>query len=175
MLIDAAPVVRIPTLEALSAYARRVAGAVGVLSCRIFGVPGDAADDFAIFLGETLQLTNILRDVDEDAAIDRLYLPTELLVQSLIPTDGPATAIVADLRFREVCDKVAVEVADRYQTLPGMIPASYRRQLRPALIMQLGYEAIFKKLKLRGWRNRGPRPRLTKRERLVTILDAFGR
>jgi phytoene synthase len=175
MLIDAAPVVRIPTLQALSAYARRVAGAVGVLSCRIFGVPGDAADDFAIFLGETLQLTNILRDVDEDAAIDRLYLPTELLEQSLIPTDGSATSIVADLRFREVCDKIAADVADRYQALPSMIPAKNRRQLRPALIMQLGYEAIFKKLKARGWRNRGPRPRLSKRERLVTILDAFGR
>jgi phytoene synthase len=175
MLIDAAPVVRIPTLEALSAYARRVAGAVGVLSCRIFGVPGDAADDFAIFLGETLQLTNILRDVDEDAAIDRLYLPTDLLMQSLIPPEGPATSIVADLRFREVCDKVAAEVADRYRVLPSMMPAEYRRQLRSALIMQLGYEAIFNKLKARGWRNRGPRPRLTKRERLATVLGAFSR
>jgi phytoene synthase len=175
MLIDAAPSVRIADRAGLAAYARRVAGAVGVLSCRIFGVPDDSAKAFAIYLGETLQVTNILRDVDEDAEIDRLYLPADLLTKMGIGTAGHARSIVADPRIAEVCAKLAAEVDDRYRRLPGMVPAQYRGPLRPALIMQHGYERVFRKLVARGWRARGPRPRLSKMERASTMLAAFGR
>ena len=172
MTIDAAPAVRIADRAALSAYARRVAGAVGVLSCRIFGAP-DGTKDFAIYLGETLQLTNILRDVDEDATIDRLYLPLDMLAAVGIATEANPLEIAADPRIVQVCETLAAEVAERYRALPGLFPVKYRKEMRSALIMQKAYGLIFDKLLARGWRERGQRPRLSKREGLVTVLSAF--
>jgi len=175
MLIDAAPSVRIADRAALSAYARRVAGAVGVLSCGIFGAPDAASKEFAIYLGETLQLTNILRDVDEDAAIDRLYLPLAMIAAAGIPIDQDVGSIVADPRIAGVCEQLAAEVTERYRRLPAMLPKDYRRELRSARIMQSAYGLIFRKLTARGWRNRAVRPRLTKREGLATILAAYAK
>lgn len=175
MTIDAAPLVRIADRQALSDYARRVAGAVGVLSCRIFGAPGEEAKAFAIYLGETLQLTNILRDVDEDAAIDRLYLPLDMIQAAGIPTDQEIKAIVADPRIVGICEILAGEVSQRYRLLPAMTPRAYWRELRSARIMQTAYGLVFQKLLARGWRERGVRPRLTKREGLVTVLSSYGR
>jgi phytoene synthase len=173
MLIDAAPAVRIADRAALSDYARRVAGAVGVLSCRIFGAPDEATKDFAIYLGETLQLTNILRDIDEDAAIDRLYIPIELIRSAGIPSDGNAMSIVADPRIVGICDSLAAEVTERYRALPDMLPIKYRRELRSARIMQSAYGMVFRKLIARGWHERGIRPRLTKREGIMTVLATY--
>jgi phytoene synthase len=172
MAVDATPSVRIADRAGLAAYARRVAGAVGVLSCRIFGAP-DGTKDFAIYLGETLQLTNILRDVDEDAAIDRVYLPLDRLAALGIATDANPTDIVADPRIVQVCESLAAEVTERYRRLPELFPAKYRKEMRSALIMQKAYGLIFDKLMARGFRQRGQRPRLTKREGLATILSAF--
>jgi len=173
MLVDAAPSVRIADRAGLAAYARRVAGAVGVLSCRIFGVPDPWAKEFAIHLGETLQVTNILRDVDEDAAIDRLYLPQDMLAEAGINPAGSPTAIVADPRVAEVCARLSAELDARYRHVATLVPAGSRPTLRAALIMMYGYERIFQKLKARGWARRGERPRLSKRERLATIAAAF--
>lgn len=80
MEMDADGPIVAPPLEKLLAYTRRVAGAVGQLSMPVFGAArGEASDKFALALGDALQLTNILRDVAEDAKIGRLYLPAELL------------------------------------------------------------------------------------------------
>ncbi len=170
MLIDAAPSVRIADRQALSDYARRVAGAVGVLSCQIFGAPGSEAKTFAIYLGETLQVTNILRDVDEDAAIDRLYLPLDMIRAAGIPADQDVKAIAADPRIAGICEHLAAEVSEMYRRVPEFMPAWYRKELRSARIMQTAYGLIFEKLKARGWRSRGARPRLSKREAFSTIL-----
>jgi squalene synthase HpnD/squalene synthase HpnC len=170
MLIDATPAVRIADREALSHYARRVAGAVGVLSCQIFGAPGREAKAFAIYLGETLQVTNILRDVDEDAAIDRLYLPLDMIRAAGISTEQDIKAIVADPRIAGICEHLADEVSEMYRRVPEIMPTQYRKELRSARIMQAAYGLIFQKLRARGWRNRGARPRLSKREALSTIV-----
>ncbi|HTZ34907.1 MAG TPA: squalene/phytoene synthase family protein, partial [Stellaceae bacterium] len=79
MEMDAAADIRAPDLATLDLYCARVASAVGHLSVSIFGDPGAAAHEVADALGRALQLTNILRDLDEDAARGRLYLPRELL------------------------------------------------------------------------------------------------
>jgi len=80
MEMDADGPIVAPSMQKLMSYTRRVAGAVGRLSMPVFGAPkGEASDRFALALGDALQLTNILRDVAEDAAIGRLYLPRELL------------------------------------------------------------------------------------------------
>src|SRR5579885_214253 len=63
-----------PSLAALDLYCDRVASAVGRLSTRAFGMPAREGDALAHQLGRAFQLTNILRDLDEDAAMGRLYL-----------------------------------------------------------------------------------------------------
>lgn len=69
--------VRITGEQELELYCRRVASAVGLLSARIFGAKGESVEAYASRLGIALQLTNILRDVAEDAAMGRIYIPRE--------------------------------------------------------------------------------------------------
>src|SRR6202042_651842 len=73
MEMDAAEDIRAPDLATLDLYCARVAGAVGHLSVHVFGDPSPAAHRVADALGRALQLTNILRDLDEDARRGRLY------------------------------------------------------------------------------------------------------
>lgn len=76
MLMDSG-IVRFATFADLEPYCRRVASAVGLISTRIFGAQSPDAERYAEQLGIALQLTNILRDVAEDAAMDRIYIPLE--------------------------------------------------------------------------------------------------
>ena len=93
MEMDADGPIIAPPMTKLRAYTRRVAGAVGMLSMRIFGAwIGPQSERAALALGDAFQLTNILRDVEEDAAIGRLYLPREALERAGVPTDDPMAA-----------------------------------------------------------------------------------
>src|SRR4029079_18771521 len=75
MEMDAREDIRAPSFATLDLYCDRVGSAVGRLSVRVFGVAEDDGKLLAHHLGRALQLTNILRDLDEDASIGRLYLP----------------------------------------------------------------------------------------------------
>ena len=77
--MDVAEDIRAPDWELLDLYCDRVASAVGRLSVRIFGIDDTNGLELAHHLGRALQMTNILRDLDEDAAMGRLYLPKEAL------------------------------------------------------------------------------------------------
>jgi len=77
MEMDVPQDIRAPDLATLDLYCDRVASAVGRLSVRVFGLPQEDGILLAHHLGRALQLTNILRDIDEDAALGRLYLPRE--------------------------------------------------------------------------------------------------
>ena len=77
--MDAREDIRAPSLERLELYCDRVACAVGRLCVRIFGMDDTDGNALAHHLGRALQYTNILRDIDEDAAVGRLYLPREAL------------------------------------------------------------------------------------------------
>jgi len=67
--------IRYPSFPDLEIYCHRVASTVGLVSASIFGAKGDAVEQYAERLGIALQLTNILRDVAEDAAMGRIYIP----------------------------------------------------------------------------------------------------
>ena len=75
MEMDVPQDIRAPDMATLDLYCDRVASAVGRLSVRVFGLPEEDGIELAHHLGRALQLTNILRDIDEDAAIGRAYLP----------------------------------------------------------------------------------------------------
>src|SRR5439155_25690889 len=93
MEMDAAAQIRAPDWAKLDLYCDRVASAVGRLSVRVFGLGEADGILLAYHLGRALQLTNILRDLDEDAAIGRLYLPREALVEAGIMSTDPVKVI----------------------------------------------------------------------------------
>ncbi len=92
MAMDAERDIRAPDWATLDLYCDRVASAVGRLSVRIFGLADERGVALAHHLGRALQLTNILRDIDEDASIGRLYLPREALAAAGVTTDEPLAA-----------------------------------------------------------------------------------
>src|SRR4051794_9439854 len=89
MQMDAADDIRAPSYATLDLYCDRVASAVGRLSVRVFGMPSGPGQELARHLGRALQLTNILRDLDEDADLGRLYLPREALQRVGIDSTEP--------------------------------------------------------------------------------------
>lgn len=173
MTIDAATEVRIADRAGLAHYARCVAGTVGVMAVKIFGCPDKASEAFAVAQGEALQLTNILRDVDEDAILGRLYLPQSWLQEAGIATDAPITTIVADPRTAQVCARLAAEIRPLYAALPGLMPQGTERRMKAALIMQKSYRRIFEMLEARGYGDRSVRPRLSKREKIGILLSVL--
>src|SRR6185503_20221971 len=91
-----------PVLKELELYCDRVASAVGRLSVRVFGMDDSDGKALAHHLGRALQLTNILRDIDEDADLGRLYLPREALTLAAIECSDPKI-VAADSRLGAAC------------------------------------------------------------------------
>lgn len=132
----------------LRLYCRRVAGAVGLLSIHVFGEPG--ARDFALAMGDALQLTNILRDIGEDAAIGRLYLPSDLMAKHGIETGDPQEAI-RHPALRLVCEELLREAEQRFVDTETELRRHDRAKLKPALVMGAVYRGYLKRLKRRGF------------------------
>lgn len=150
MEMDAEGPIVAPTMEKLLAYTRRVAGSVGLLSMPCFGAPKNtAADEFALSLGDALQLTNILRDVAEDAAIGRLYLPAELLDRHDVPKD-PAL-VVGAAGLAAVASDVGALAKEKFTAARTALKHLDWRIVRPALLMMGVYQAYLAKLETRGW------------------------
>jgi phytoene synthase len=162
MRTDAAPAVRIADAAALDLYCRRVAGSVGAMAVRIFGAP--EAVDIGLALGHTLQLVNILRDLDEDAARDRVYLPLDLLTEHGI-ADGPAARILAAPGIAAVAGRIALQAEAGFARAESALQATGTGALLPARIMMWGYRRLFDRLVARGFAAPRARPRLTAGEK----------
>lgn len=171
METDAADRLRLEDEAALDLYCRRVAGSVGAMSVRIFGAP--EAEGFGLALGHTFQLTNILRDVDEDAVRERVYVPLSLLAAEGIP-DGPAAEIVRHPRFAGLCARLAERARAGFAAAQADIRAYDAQALKPAAVMMWGYHRLFERLLARGWEGARPRPRLTLAEKLRMAAMALG-
>lgn len=150
MEMDARESMVAPDRAAFALYCRRVAGAVGCLSIRAFGTDGPAAEELAVALGDALQITNVLRDLDEDAARGRLYLPAELLEEAGIPLGSPAF-VLDHPALDTVCTALAQEAHERFARSAQLIAACERSSVRPAIVMMHVYRLILERLERRGW------------------------
>lgn len=149
MEMDAdAPLVA-PDEATLDLYCDRVAAAVGRLSVRAFGDASAAADEVAYHLGRALQLTNILRDLHEDAQRGRLYLPRELLDASGIPPDPRAA--LAHAALPQACATLAARAQAHFDAASRCMQRCDRTAMKPARLMGATYAAILAKLEARGW------------------------
>jgi phytoene synthase len=161
-----------PDYAALDLYCDRVASAVGRLSVRIFGMPDEAGVELAFHLGRALQLTNILRDLDEDAAMGRLYLPAEALAAAGIASRDPL-AVVADPRIDAACRWVATKAHEHYAAADAVLKRRPAGRIRSPRLMGEVYSAILRATEAEGWAP--PRRRVSLgRGRLLWLVVRHG-
>lgn len=171
MEMDAGAPIVAPSLAVLDLYCDRVAAAVGRLSVRIFGDPGAAAQDVAHALGRALQLTNILRDVGEDAARGRLYLPHEFLEAEAVPLDARAALSSPDLP--KVCAKVEVLAQKYFYEAESAMRLCDARAMRPARLMAASYKPLLKILRDQKFDYAGGRVSLPKWRKLALAARLY--
>jgi squalene synthase HpnD len=169
MEMDVVADIRAPDMVTLDIYCDRVACAVGRLSVRVFGMEREAGLKLADHLGRALQLTNILRDLDEDAAMGRLYLPREALRGVGIISTDPAT-VLANPMLGEAC-VILVELAKGHFQQASVIMARERRRVvRAPRIMGEAYRIILDNLVARGFAPPRVRVRLPRARLLFIVL-----
>jgi squalene synthase HpnD len=169
MEMDAAEAIRAPDMATLDLYCARVAGAVGHLSVHVFGDSGEAAHQVADALGRALQLTNILRDLAEDAERGRLYLPRELLDRHGIRSDDPAT-VLRHPALPAVGRDLAALALQHFDAADTAMRRASHRAMRPAAVMGAFYRAMLDALVEAGWRNPADRVSLSKSRKLWLVL-----
>jgi presqualene diphosphate synthase len=169
MEMDAHENIVAPDWETLDLYCDRVASAVGRLSVRIFGMEPRAGDHLAHHLGRALQLTNILRDIDEDAEIGRVYLPCEALAQAGIATQNPAE-VVTSPQIGVACAPVVERARRHFAEADRIMRAAPRRTVRAPRLMGAVYGVILERMIARGWALPRERVRIGKPELLWIVL-----
>jgi phytoene synthase len=150
MEMDACGPIIAPSLATLDLYCDRVASAVGRLCILAFGESSEAGQQVAYHLGRALQLTNILRDVAEDAAIGRLYLPRELLDRAGVLVTTPADVAAHPLINRVLAplgDMAESAFQEAERAMAHCAPAA----IRPAVVMMKVYYRTLVKLRAAGW------------------------
>jgi len=150
MEMDVPADIRAPDARTLDLYCDRVASAVGRLSVRVFGLGEEDGILLAHHLGRALQLTNILRDIDEDAGIGRLYLPRENLNAAGILSNDPLT-VASDPRLPRACEDILKQARDHFAKSNDIMARNSRRVVRAPKIMSEYYHAILEKLVERGF------------------------
>jgi presqualene diphosphate synthase len=168
MQMDAEAAIVAPDLKTLDLYCDRVAAAVGRLSVRVFGDASPAADRVAYALGRALQLTNILRDLQEDAERGRLYLPREWLGAAGVPCDPQGALSAAGLA--DVCARVATLAWEHFHAARDAMRLCDQRAMRPARLMGATYAAILQRLQRRGWLRPGSPVALPKWQKIWLAL-----
>jgi phytoene synthase len=168
MEMDTLEDIRAPSVATLDLYCDRVASAVGRLSVRVFGLGREDGRQLAHHLGRALQLTNILRDLDEDAGIGRLYLPREWLDDAGIRTDDPATALRSP-GLAKVCSRIVEKARAHFMEADAIMARSPRHAVKAPRIMGEVYRSILEGMAARGWE--APRERVrVSRARIGWIL-----
>lgn len=175
MAMDVAADIRAPDLETLDLYCDRVAVAVGRLSTRVFSMEEAPGRELAHNLGRALQLTNILRDLDEDAAMGRLYLPRELLLQAGIEATDPHAAI-DDARVDQVCRALAARSLDYFAAADRLLRSRPRGRLLAPRLMAAVYSALLQQMLIEGWAPPRRRVRIGKLHLLYLVVrcSVFG-
>ncbi len=159
MSMDAGEPISAPDMQTLDLYCDRVASAVGRVSVRLFGDFSATAMKVAHHLGRAFQLTNILRDLKEDAARGRLYLPLELLDKYGIAARDTEHVFVHP-RFQDVCRDLGLLALAHFKSADEFMAQCKYGAMRPARIMRGYYGAILDRLLEDNWRDLSVRIRL---------------
>lgn len=163
--------IQAPSWEELTQYCREVAVSVGLLSLPIFGRTDQKAQTFAHHLGHALQLTNILRDLTEDARDNRLYLPREALIATEIDTTTPDA--LNHRHINQAINLVIERASEFYVKAEQALAIAGAQNLRPAIAMMKVYYALFEKIKRTPYSPQRDRIRLNKMEKMMLTMQAM--
>jgi phytoene synthase len=151
---------RFADFTALERYCHHVAGVVGILAAGIFGYRNARTLEYAESLGRAFQLTNIIRDVGEDARMNRIYLPMDELARFGVPPadilNGRHTDAFAHLMAFQI-----ERAEQHYARALAMLPAEDRRAQRPGLVMAAIYRTLLNEIRRDGCRVLAHRVALT--------------
>jgi phytoene synthase len=172
MDMDVAEDIVAPDLATLDLYCDRVASAVGRLSIKVFGMDEVPGFQLAHHLGRALQLTNILRDIDEDAAIGRLYLPREYLFDAGFKSLDPKR-VASDPAVDGVCRRIAGLAHTHYDAAQGIIAQRPRGRIKTPWLMGAVYSQILSATEAQGFAPPRRRVSLPRRKLLSLILKSF--
>jgi phytoene synthase len=138
-----------PDFEALKVYCHRVAGVVGMLSAKIFGFEDPRTLDYAADLGLAFQLTNIIRDVGEDARRNRIYLPLHELAEHGVTTEDITQARETE-GFLKLMDFQIARAQSYYDQALSKLPQRDRKAQRPGLVMAAIYRTLLEEIRKDG-------------------------
>ena len=151
---------RYPTFAELEVYCYRVAGVVGLMAAEIFGREEDRTLDYARTLGIAFQLTNIIRDVGEDARRGRIYLPQEDLARFNVP-EADILSLRESPGFRSLMSFQIERAREHYDRAMAHLPSRDRRNQRAGLIMAAIYRTLLTEIEADGCRVLSARVSLT--------------
>ncbi|HZQ69917.1 MAG TPA: phytoene/squalene synthase family protein [Terriglobales bacterium] len=166
------PAVRYRTFDDLHVYCYHVASVVGLVCIRIFGYRDPSAEPLAERLGLAFQLTNIIRDVKEDAAMGRVYLPEDDLAEFGI---APSELQTADdpSRYRDLLKKEADRAREYYQAADELIPL-VEEDSQPALwVLSSIYRQLLEKIASRHYDVFNGKVSLSRSEKLRVLAKGF--
>ena len=165
--------IQAPTLEDFYKYCQGVACAPGSMSLRILGCKDEnLIKDLSTSLGVAMQATNILRDVREDASVDRLYIPKEFLQKAGINSIDPKEVIV-DKKLslaREELAKIALQNYDKSFALINNLDKKSSRSIKA---MAYIYKCYFDIMQNRGWEVISPKPSIYRFLKMLLVLKAY--
>lgn len=151
---------RYESFSELALYCHRVAGVVGLLSAEIFGYQQRATLKYAESLGTAFQLTNIIRDVREDAGRGRIYLPLDELLEYRVNPHDLLSGAINDA-LTPLLHFQAERADSYYQRALGQLPDQDRYAQRSGLIMTAIYQTLLSEIQADGYRVMQHRIRLT--------------
>lgn len=152
MEMDAMGPICAPAMAELEDYCDCVASAVGRLCVRVFGAPDEVGQKLANHQGLALQLTNIIRDVEEDASMGRLYLPKSVLEEAGLDTAMPLSRLVAAPELTKARRILAQRAETEFAAAKAALAACDSGDMRPAMIMMTVYERIYLRMKANGFK-----------------------
>lgn len=162
-----------PNLKKFHKYCRGVAGVPGNLSLRIFGCQDEELiEDLSTSLGTALQITNILRDVKEDAQSNRCYIPKEFLDKAEITSLDPLT-IVVDKNLIVAREELAKLANGYFNQAQEQIKVLDKSASRPVRIIANIYKRYFDIMQKRGWEVISPKPHVSKLEKFMIAMKTF--
>ena len=141
---------RFENFEELKAYCYQVASVVGLICIEVFGYEDEAAREYAIDMGIAMQLTNILRDIKEDAERDRIYIPLDEMARFGYSEDDLKQGII-DERFRSLMALQVNRARDYYQRSQKLFPLIDAGARACPKVLHLAYRSILDRIDAQGY------------------------
>ena len=165
-----------PSLKQFDEYCRGVAGVPGNLALRIFGCNDeDLIEKLSSTLGKALQITNILRDIKDDALSGRIYIPAEILDKAGI-VSRDAEVVLVDKKLTIAREEFSQIAEEEYKKAFALIHNLPKNTARPVRIIANIYKHYFDIMKNRGWEIISPKPRINRPTKIYIIVKSiFGK